>query len=135
MTTSIGKISPEIAQLNTMATTHGGSRPKKVLRRGIVVVPHGPEPEAPTVPHPYSSAKLPGTVPGPERRRPRDLAAAAVIFSLPSTYDSLGDWVLVEMDNEARAAGLYRGRTSPSDSNRKPTASAENPPAARTNRG
>jgi hypothetical protein len=114
MTTIIGKISPEIAQLNTMATAHGGSGPKKVLRRGIVVVPHGPEPEAPTVPHPYSSAKLPGTVPGPERRRPRDLAAAAVFFSLPSAYGSLGDWVLVEMDKGARAAGLYRDRASPS---------------------
>jgi hypothetical protein len=40
--------------------------------------------------------------------------AAAIFFSLPSAYGSLGDWVFVEMVKGARAAGFYRGRASPS---------------------
>jgi hypothetical protein len=40
--------------------------------------------------------------------------AAAIFFSLPSAYGSLGDWVLVEMVKGARAAGFYRGKVSPS---------------------
>jgi hypothetical protein len=72
--------------------------------------------------HPRVTAMLQVFLPRPETQ-PRPMhKAAAIFFSLPSAYGSLGDWVLVEMVKGARATGFYRGRASPSGAAARSTA-------------
>jgi hypothetical protein len=94
-----------------------------VLRRGRTLVRNSPAPDAPNL-MPLPRNQLPSRGEAPRvHNSPRiddnhqcTTTAAELRFSFSLTaYGSLGDWVLVEMDKEARAAGLYRGGASPSE--------------------